>query len=48
MGANRSIYTNTNESSTAMAQAFTKGTGGMLTVQSLGGAIQSTTGLSGF
>jgi WXG100 family type VII secretion target len=47
LGQNTHIYVNTNDTSTAMAQAFTNTTSGMLTPGSLTGALQAG-GLAGF
>jgi len=47
LSQNTHIYVNTNDTSTAMAQAFTNNTSGMITPASLNGAIQAG-GLSGF
>ena len=47
LSQNTHIYVNTNDTSTAMAQAFTNNTSGMITPASLTGAIQAG-GLAGF
>jgi WXG100 family type VII secretion target len=46
MSQNTNIYVNTNDASTAVAQAFVNNTSGMLTPASLSGAIPG--GLKGF